>query len=310
MTSGCALPRPQVSVIVPHYDDLANLDRCLDLLAGQSLPADDYEVIVADNGSPCGAGRVAEIIAGRARLVSAPEKGAGPARNAGVSFAAADIFAFIDSDCRPGRDWLAQGLHALERDDLAGGAVEVEIAGPEPTPSEAFELVFAFRNDVYVLRKGFSVTANLFVPRDVFERVGPFRNGLSEDLEWCHRAGAHGFSLGYAEDAVIAHPARRDWAELRRKWSRLSQESFALARRRSFGALLWLGRSYLVLASALPDLLTVARARQLRGLRSRAGAAIMLLRVRAFRFVEAHRLCLRHALRPRAQLPLHPSHSG
>lgn len=301
---------PRISVVVPHYDDLPSLDLCLSALEAQSLPREMYEIVVSDNGSPCGILAVADVVGRRGRLVLATEKGAGPARNAGVATARGEIIAFTDSDCRPDRDWLAQGLAGLEVADFAGGAIQVETAERLPTPSEAFELVFAFRNEAYVRRKGFSVTANLFVPRRLFDEVGPFSNGLSEDLEWCSRARGRGYSLGYAAGAVVAHPARRNWPELRAKWRRLTVESFGLAQRRAFGGPLWLARSYLVLASAVPDLARTLLARGLPGWRARFGAAAILVRVRAFRFAEAHRLFARHVLAARPAMPLGSSQSS
>ena len=57
-------------MIVPHYDDLASLDRCLSARRGQTYPAERFEIIVADNMSPIGAKAVAQIIGDRGRLVS------------------------------------------------------------------------------------------------------------------------------------------------------------------------------------------------------------------------------------------------
>src|SRR5688572_18224951 len=92
---------PQVSVIVPHYGDLANLDRCLSALVRQTYPRERFEIVVADNGSPQGEAAVLQAIAGRARLTIVAEKGAGPARNGGVAVSQGRILAFTDADCRP-----------------------------------------------------------------------------------------------------------------------------------------------------------------------------------------------------------------
>ena len=43
-----------VSVIVPHYNDLEGLEICLAALARQSFPAEQIEIVVADNASPQG----------------------------------------------------------------------------------------------------------------------------------------------------------------------------------------------------------------------------------------------------------------
>ncbi|GLS53593.1 hypothetical protein GCM10007886_17760 [Methylobacterium gregans] len=287
---------PRISVVVPHLDDLANLDACLAHLAAQRMPPEHYEIIVADNGSHGGLATVEAVAGGRARVGAAPARGAGPARNAGVAAARGAILAFIDSDCRPSPDWLAAGEAALAsgdpaRSDVVGGAVRVVAAdAAAPSAVEAYELVFAFRNDLYVHRKGFTVTANMFVSRRVFAAVGPFANGVSEDVEWCHRARALGFRLGYAPACIVAHPARRSWDELARKWRRTTREAHALAPAGLLGALRWLARAWLVLLSALPQAWRILRAADLPARRTRLGAVLVLLRIRGLRFAEAHRL--------------------
>jgi glycosyltransferase involved in cell wall biosynthesis len=108
---------PFVSVIVPHYRDLAGLNLCLSALAAQTYPKDRFEVVVADNASPEGPELVGEAIGGRARLVVVSERGAGPARNGGVAVAKAAVLAFTDSDCVPEPQWLIEGIRALDRYD-------------------------------------------------------------------------------------------------------------------------------------------------------------------------------------------------
>lgn len=169
---------PLVSVIIPHYNDLDNLKRCIDLLAAQTVPRSQFEIVVADNNSSCGLNEVAGVCGAFARVVRAPIQGAGPARNAAIATSCGDILAFTDSDCRPAPDWLERGLAALSNidADLVGGRVDVDARDPaRPTAVEAFELVFAFNVKRYIERLGFSTAANMFVPREIFDRVGPFR---------------------------------------------------------------------------------------------------------------------------------------
>src|SRR5271154_7637613 len=92
-----------VSVIVPHLNDYDNLDACLTLLGDQSFPNDRTEIIVADNGSSRGPDALRQIVGTRGRVVEVAERGAGPARNAGVGAARGAALAFLDSDCRPDR---------------------------------------------------------------------------------------------------------------------------------------------------------------------------------------------------------------
>jgi GT2 family glycosyltransferase len=145
---------------------------------------------------------------------------------------------------------------------------------------------------MYVRRKGFTVTASMFVRREVFDAVGPFRNGVSEDMDWCHRARRLGYRLGYAPQAVIGHPARRTWAELRRKSDRLTAESFELYREMRFGRLRWLVWALLIPASIVPHLAQIMTTAKLDSLRDRFNAARVLIRVRLARFIAANKLVL------------------
>jgi glycosyltransferase involved in cell wall biosynthesis len=281
-----------VSVVIPHLNDLENLDHCLALLERQSFRS--FEVVVVDNGSNAGIDAVRAITGSRGRVVQAPAKGAGPARNAGVESARGATLAFIDSDCRPDPDWIAEGLASLASHDIVGGSVRVDVDDRNNmSPTEAFEMVFAFRNDTYIRRKGFTVTASMFVRRDVFDAVGPFRVGVSEDMDWCHRARELGYRLGYAPNAIVGHPARRTWAELKRKSNRLASESFELYCEEPFGRLRWLARAWLIPASIVPHLIYVMTTMRLDSLRDRANAAWTLIRIRLVRFLEANRLAFK-----------------
>lgn len=285
--------RPLCSVIVPHFRDLENLDRCLSLLQEQTLDHDSFEVIVAENGPPDDIEAVVQCVAGRARLIVSFERGAGPARNAGAIASRGRMLAFIDSDCRPESDFLARGLEALAASDIVGGCIRVTVNDAESvTAAEAFELVFAFQNDKYIAKKKFSVSAALFVSRKIFYHVGPFRAGMSEDLEWCRRACRAGYSLGFASDAVVHHQARRSWDDIAKKWRRLTDESFAFIREQPFGLTAWLLRTYVLPLSIVPHLVTIFRSRKLHRMSERLGAAAMLCRLRLARFVWGHLVIL------------------
>jgi len=277
-------PTPKVSVVVPHYRDLTGLDICLTALGRQTWPAADFEIVVADNASPEGEAAVAKVIAGRARLVVVEAKGAAPARNGGVAATRGEILAFTDSDCQPSPEWLAEGLAALAQFDLVGGAMAVLVEdATHVTSAEAFERVFAFDNAAYVRDKAFTVTANLFCPRALFDRVGGFRTGVSEDLEWSHRARDAGYRIGYAPAAVVGHPARRTWAELTTKWRRVDKETFGLSSARPGGRLKWLLRALALPVSALVHTPKVLASRQLSRMGERLGAIVILFRLRTWR---------------------------
>lgn len=282
---------PRYAVIIPHYNDPARLQRCLAALEAQDR--DGVEVVVADNASPVDLSALTDRFSW-ARFVTQPDPGAGAARNMGVAQSSADWLFFLDSDCVPQADWLsaARTYAAGQTEIVTGGKVSVFDETPKPrSGAEAFETVFAFDQQSYIRDKGFSVTANLVVARAVFEAVGPFLVGVSEDLEWCRRAQAKGYGLRYGAALAVAHPTRSDWAALRHKWRRLTEESFGLLDGGVKARLIWAGRALLMPVSAVAHVPRVLRHPGLaRGERLRGVATLFQLRLRRMTWMLAQAL--------------------
>lgn len=271
-----------IAVIIPHYNDHRRLERCLQALTQADLSGAD--VIVVDNGSepsPTGIiGRFPGI-----RHVREPRKGAAAARNRGVAETKAPRLAFLDADCVPDADWLTVARTEAGPQEVVGGYVGVFDETPPPrSGAEAFETVFAFQQEVYIARKGFSVTANLVTSRAVFEAAGEFVVGVSEDAEWCRRAVAGGAKLRYCPALRVHHPTRSDWPALRRKWLRLTEESFEL-HLLTGGRLGWGLRALAMPLSVAVHLPRVLRHPDLNGAGERLGAFGTLARLRALRAV-------------------------
>jgi glycosyltransferase involved in cell wall biosynthesis len=229
--------RPFVSVIVPAFNDLAGLERCLAALAAQTYDEDWHEVIVVDNGSRQDPGSVVGRFP-RARLLREERPGSYAARNRGIVDARGEVLAFTDSDCVPARDWLAKGVEALLRAPECGfvaGRVTLEFRDPaRPTPAELYDfLVMSFHQDRNITERHFGATANLFVFKRVFETVGTFDAGLMSggDLEWGRRVFDRGLPQLYAGDAAVAHPARHTLADTFRQARRLTGGTYGLKAR-------------------------------------------------------------------------------
>ena len=290
---GAALPL--VSVVIPHYNSLATLKNCVSLLERQTFCRDRFEIIVADNNSSCGMDAVREAVPA-ARVIHADEQGAGPARNAGVGASKGSILAFIDSDCLPNLDWIEKGIAGIQAYDFIGGRVIVTSEDPlRPNPIEAFEMVFAFNFKRYINRVGFTGTGNMFVWRKVFDVVGAFRNGLAEDMDWSFRARAQSFRLGYVEDLIVEHPARKTWSELIARWKRLVLQQYLLYQERPFFIVNWLLHKSLMPLSILPHACHILTSSRLNNSRSRWGGLKVLARLRLWRTWEMFSLLVRNS---------------
>ncbi len=274
---------PFVSVIIPHFNDLAALSVCTASLRRQSWPAERMEVIVADNNSACGIEAVQKAAAGY-RVVQASIQGAGPARNAGAAVARGEILAFLDSDCDPQSDWIENGVRALAMYDFAGGHVVTTARDPSrPTAVEAWELVFGFDFERYILVEGYTGSGNMWVWRKVFDAVGGFRAGVAEDMDWSFRATAAGFRLGYEREAIVSHPARSDWKGLLKRWRRVLAEHYRLTREKPLGTLRWVLWTVGMPLSIGPHAVKVLRSPRLNGLPRMLSAIAVLIAFRLWR---------------------------
>lgn len=101
----------RVSVVIPARDDAGALERCLTLLARQTVPP--WEVVVVDNASTDDTAGVARRHG--ARVVHEPCPGIPPAAATGYDAARGDLIARLDADSRPGPDWVEQVVASMAR---------------------------------------------------------------------------------------------------------------------------------------------------------------------------------------------------
>lgn len=107
---------PKISVIIPAYNVEGFLPRALDSILGQSF--DDFEVLVVDDGSSDGTGKVCDSFAqkdSRVRPLHQENGGAPAARNAAIELARGEYIYFMDADDWAESDMLSD-MYALARD--------------------------------------------------------------------------------------------------------------------------------------------------------------------------------------------------
>jgi cellulose synthase/poly-beta-1,6-N-acetylglucosamine synthase-like glycosyltransferase len=137
------------------------------------------------------------------------------------------VIAFTDSDCIPAPDWIekaVEGLETLPAAGVVGGRIERFGRRPERLSlPEIYDATFFMRQDAYVTRSGFAVTANLATRTEVFAKVGLFDPSLKSggDAEWGRRAIRHGVRFRYEPGVVVSHPSLPTVAALLRKSRRV-----------------------------------------------------------------------------------------
>lgn len=99
--------RPHVSVVIPTRNRPESLRAAVAATLGGSRA--DCEILVMDQSDGDETREVVEQFAERRlRYTRVPRLGANPSRNLGAALARSPVVAFLDDDCCPRPDWLAQ----------------------------------------------------------------------------------------------------------------------------------------------------------------------------------------------------------
>ena len=199
--------------MIPARNAAETIDRCVRCVAQQTLGA--AEAILVDDGSSDSTREDAAVAAAEngldLRIERTDALGPAAARNRGAEASNAPVLAFLDADCFPVPGWLEAGARALDAAPLVQGRVipdpEFERGPFDRTlhvngPSPLFE------------------SANLFVERALFERLGGFEawlepevgKAVAEDIWFGWRARRDGERTAFAPDALVHHAVFRDGA--------------------------------------------------------------------------------------------------
>lgn len=172
----------------------------------QSAPRDLYEVIVVDDGSTDATAAIARSHG--IRVIPQPPLGMAAARNTGARAARGEILLFLDADCVPALDWVAQML-APFKDELVAG-----VKGSYLTHQTALlpRLIQAEYEDRYrrLDQEGsidFVDGYSAGYRRSVFLSAGGFDSSLiaAEDVDLSYRLAKSGRRLVFAPKACVHH---------------------------------------------------------------------------------------------------------
>ena len=206
---------PRFSVIVPVYNRIDEVDDLLKSLSEQSCK--DFEAVIVEDGSsqPC-----KDVISKYADKVNVKyyykeNEGRSIARNYGLDRATGDYFIFFDSDCVIPPDYFKTLSAALDRNpvDCFGGpdAAHESFSTTQKAINysmTSFLTTGGIRGGKVQLEKFVPRTFNMGYSRKVWEKVGGFREMLSEDIDMSTRIRQAGFSIGLIREAFVYHKRR------------------------------------------------------------------------------------------------------
>ncbi|MFE6523163.1 glycosyltransferase [Streptomyces sp. NPDC057794] len=193
---------PRVSVIIPAYDSMPELTRCVTSAMEQTLGPELVEIIAVDDGSTDGTGEELDRLARTwpgLRVVHRPNSGcAGVPRNTGLDLATGDYVFFLDSDDYLGPDALRRMVETADEnhtDVVLGRMVSV---GGRAVPTAVFSHNQP-RTDVFSSLAYRTLGCWKLFRRSLIERLGlrfpPYRNCEDKPFTAAAYLNADGISV-------------------------------------------------------------------------------------------------------------------
>lgn len=200
-------PTARVAVVIPTHGRADRLPALVRALEAQTLPADEFEVVIVQDGGLDDTAAVVEDLRSHSPLAIRflrLEENRGPAwaRNHGWRSSGAQLVAFTDDDTQPAPGWLAAGVRALEQSH-ALGIVQGRTL-PDPDASRGWWSATRQVESLSWLFEG----CNLFARRAALEASGGFDEQFgyhAEDTSFGWNVVDLGWNVAYEHDALVFH---------------------------------------------------------------------------------------------------------
>jgi O-antigen biosynthesis protein len=209
---------PQISVVFPTYNRCRLLATTLGAWAFQTLPADNWELIVVDDGSDDGTDRLCQSLKlpYRFRYFRQENAGAGAARQLGTKMAEGDLLLLCNDDTIPDSQLLNEHLLLHRQSKGKNNAILGKFSASDESIKRALSF-FVNRSPFFfpqatlqpgqILDQAYFVTCNLSVRRDLVLAAGNFdpEFRVAEDTELGARLARRGTRVVYHPSAHADH---------------------------------------------------------------------------------------------------------
>jgi glycosyltransferase involved in cell wall biosynthesis len=227
--------KPEVSIIVPCYNEERTIAGLLQALDEQTFPSSHMEVIIADGLSTDRTRQVIQETSRRfselfIRIVDNPERNIPSALNQAIQAAQGEFIIRLDAHSKPEQNYIQRCLEVLDESGAAnvGGVWLIE---PRDNSWTARSIAAAAAHPLGAgdarYRIGGQPGEVDTVPfgayrRSWIEKVGPYNKALltNEDYEYNYRIRQLGGKVWFDPSIRAVYYARRTFGDLARQYSR------------------------------------------------------------------------------------------
>jgi glucosyl-dolichyl phosphate glucuronosyltransferase len=219
---------PAVSVVICTYNREKFIGEALNCLAKQSLPAEQFEVIIVDNKSTDNTAVIAQKFIAvhpelNARYILEPNKGLSFARNRGIEEAKAPIITYIDDDAEVTPGFLQSIVSFMHADKtvagIGGKVIPKYSESDEPKWMSRYLDGMVGRIDYgdeikrFDSRMKYPGGCNMTYTREILQKAGGFNNKLTfraDDKYIFYQVTKYSDNIYYLPEAALYHNIDKD----------------------------------------------------------------------------------------------------
>ena len=197
----------KVSIVIPAYNAARTITKTLEACVNQSYPKENFEVIIADDGST---DTTADIVKSfPVKYLFQKNSGPATARNIGWRAAKGDIILFTDSDCVPEKEWITKMLAMFNAGDVAAVGGTYGNVNPEYIVSLCIHHEILYRHSTLTEYVKYLGSFNLGIRKKVLEELNGFdesyKIACGEDADLTYRISYKDYKLRFSRGVEVGH---------------------------------------------------------------------------------------------------------